>query len=740
MPGSGRLIAAALLAASAASLAGCGRRPATDDGGTPRHVVLISIDTCRADHLGCYGYPAPVSPNLDALSRESTLFNEALSPCPLTLPAHCSMLTGTLPTTHGVHDNLGGRLENDQTTLAELLRAQGFETAAIVSSYVLDYRFGLQQGFARYDDHFDSAAPSSGISERSGGEATQRAIQWLQNNATNRCFLFLHYYDAHYPYAPPEPFASQFPQSPYDGELASVDHDIGQVIAELKRLGLYDRTMLVVAGDHGESLGDHGESKHGYFIYQSTLRVPLLIRRPGHPTAPRVAERVGLIDIVPTILASLALPVPDAVQGRDLSGLMANEPGLAASPPAYIAESLTPTKYGANPLFGIVRDEHKFILTTRPELYDLGTDPLESFDLATREPAAAAPLQDALSRYLTAAAQAPARPAAPADAASLAKLRSLGYAGGAVVTSFELDPAKPDPKDVVALSEQVSLVLGLIEQRAFREASEQCLRILATHPDLAEVHALLGQAAAELRDAATARTHFERALELAPGDGVTRDLLAGLLADLGESESALAEYRQALACFPDSVDIRNNMAGLLIRLGRLDEAVTRCREALAIDPREPDVHANLAYALELQGNAAAAEEHYAIAMRGNSRRAEVHTNLGNHLLAVGRLDDAIAAYHRALVLKPDLLEARFNLGTILLRMQNMAEAVVQFQEAVRIAPEDAEAYASLAAALAGSGRASEALAACDAALRLAPDLAAARALRAQLQPGSAPAP
>ncbi|MCE9613330.1 MAG: sulfatase-like hydrolase/transferase [Lentisphaerae bacterium] len=726
-----RLALALGVAATCCLSAGCAKQK-PETAAPIRHVLLITLDTCRADHLGCYGYAGPVSPNLDALARDGTRFDQAQSPCPLTLPAHCSLLTGTLPTTHGIHDNLGGRLGDQNDSLAELLQQAGFQTAAIVSSFVLDYRFGLHQGFALYDDRFDRPAQAASIAERSGAEATRHAIDWLQQNATNRCFLFLHYYDAHYPYTPPEPFATQFAASPYAGEVAYVDHNVGDVVRELKRLGLYDSTLIVVAGDHGESLGEHGETKHGYFIYQSTLRVPLIMRIPGRKQVATIAERVGLIDIVPTILGALGLPVPTAVQGRDLGPLLAGQPTLASYNADYLAESLTPTKYGANPLFGLVRENRKFILTTRPELYDLGTDPLETFSLAATQADAVAPLQEALSRFLASAAQQTAAGPAPADAEALAKLRSLGYAGGAVVTDFTLDPAKADPKDVAALAEQVSIAIGLIEQQDFAGASQLCARILSQREDLAEVHTLMGQAASGIGDLDTARAHFTRALALAPGDAQTRDLLAGVLADMGRDDEAVAEYRHALERFPDSVDIRNNLVGVLTRTGKLDEAIALCEEALRLDPRLTDVHANLAYALELQGRSADADRHYAIALQGESTHAEVYNNLANYLFTRQRLDEAIVAYEKALQLNPRLADAHYNLGGALLKKGNPGNALTHFATAAQLAPEDPDIQVQLAATLADQGRTADALAACETALKLNPGHAEARALHAKL--------
>src|SRR5260221_63771 len=254
-----------------------------------RNVLLISIDTLRADRVSAYGFPRPTTPNIDAVAREGVLFRNVHTPVPMTLPAHVSMLTGTLPPTHGLRDNLVRRLPEGSMTIAEMLKAKGFTTGAVVSSFVLDRRFGTSQGFDSYDDRFQAVHKIGDLSERKGDEAARVATQWLDQHKGRPFFFFLHFYDPHEPYEPPEPFASEWKGHPYEGEVAFADHGVGLVIEKLRELGLYDSTLIVITGDHGEMLGEHGELNHGFFIYEGALRVPLVVRVPHAEGWPRQA-------------------------------------------------------------------------------------------------------------------------------------------------------------------------------------------------------------------------------------------------------------------------------------------------------------------------------------------------------------------------------------------------------------------------------------------------------------------
>jgi len=432
------------LAAAALVLAACSRaRPSV------RNVLLISIDTLRADHVGAYGFPRPTTPHIDALARDGVLFKDVHTPVPMTLPAHASLLTGTLPPTHGLRDNLLNRLPEGTPTLATMLARRGLATGAIVSSFVLDRRFGTAQGFESYDDRFPAAARKGDLSERKGDETARAAAAWLGAHRDRPFFLWVHFYDPHEPYEPPEPFASRWKDDPYDGEVAFADECVGRLLGELRRLQLYDSTLIVLTGDHGEMLGEHGELNHGFFIYEGALRVPLVVRVPG--AAPRQADvPASLIDVVPTVLAQVGAEVPREVQGLDLSPWLRGR-GAGGGRPLY-AETVTPTRYyGASSLLGVIADGWKYIETTRPELYDLRRDPKEEVNLLAREPARADGLARSLVAILAAAGRAPgpAPQSAALDEDARRRLSALGYLGRGDGAAPSFDRSKEDPKDLI---------------------------------------------------------------------------------------------------------------------------------------------------------------------------------------------------------------------------------------------------------------------------------------------------
>jgi arylsulfatase A-like enzyme len=411
-----------------------------------RHVILISIDTCRADYLSCYGYPRPTTPNIDQFAREGILFENVISPIPVTLPAHSSMLTGTIPPYHGVHNNINYKLAESNLTLPEILKSHGFNTAAIVSAYVLDSQFGLSQGFDYYHDEFVKIQRNIFGSERMGNETTRFALEWLDQNQDQKFFLFLHYYDPHYKYNPPEPFAKD---NPYAGEIAFVDHCIGQVIEKLKKLNLYDSSLIVITGDHGEMLGEHGEEEHTYFIYQSAIKVPLIFKLPGQTKTGKTEYLAGLIDVVPTICGLLGIETPAQVQGEDLSPCLGQKQPPNQERHLY-CESLIPTRFKANSLLGVVADGWKFIQTTRPELYDLTEDPAETKNLIDKQPQRARFLQEHLKQMLEQAVR-KANPDSKLnlDPQAIKRLQSLGYVAGGINEDFRFDQSRDDPKDLI---------------------------------------------------------------------------------------------------------------------------------------------------------------------------------------------------------------------------------------------------------------------------------------------------
>src|SRR5438309_11036344 len=297
------------------------------------NVIVITIDTLRADHLGCYGYKQIKTPNIDALAADGARFDRAYTPVPVTLPAHTVIFTGTYPMLSGIHDFSANKLNPEQPTLASILKERGYTTGAVIGSAVLDRRFGLDHGFDFYYDHFDfSRLQESNLDEmeRLGNVVADTALDWLANNYQKKFFLWMHLYDPHYPYRPPAPYSEEYRDRPYDGEIAFADAQVGRLIEFLKDKGLYQNTLIILSGDHGESLGEHGEKTHGFFIYNATLHVPLIIHLPGGMHAKTLANLVNLADLMPTVLDALNIQIPAQVQGQSLLPLMSTNEAVDA--------------------------------------------------------------------------------------------------------------------------------------------------------------------------------------------------------------------------------------------------------------------------------------------------------------------------------------------------------------------------------------------------------------------------
>ncbi len=705
-------------AALACALASC-------SGGRPRNVLLVSIDTLRADHLGCYGFQNDTTPHIDALARAGVRFENVLSPVPLTLPAHASLLTGTIPPIHGIHDNLSSRLEEASTTLAELFRKQGFRTGAIVSSFVLDSRFNLSQGFDTYNDEFEEEHKIAFLSERKGDETTRLARAWLEEHRGGKFFLFLHYYDPHDDYAPPPPFDARFFSDPYSGEVAFVDQQVGEVVSKLEELDLFDDTLIVVVGDHGEMLEEHGEATHGYFIYESALRVPWILRGPGIQPGV-VAERVGLIDVAPTIAALLGLELPTPTQGRDLSASIGG--GDVEGRRELYVESVTPNRYyGLNSLFGLVTDRWKYIHTERAELYDLADDPEEATNLVDDNPRIASGMKSRLDEILEAKAPSGSEPNLDEDA--LKRLGALGYlsgrAGRAVADGLVVEPERGDPKDWIAFYRNHQRLEKLVAAESYREARELAENLIRDKPDFVAGHLQLGLIATETAALVRARFHFSKALELDPENRAGHLGLAEVLTRLGEPAAAIEHYRKVLALDPDSGDAKRRLAQLLADEGDVQSAIAYLREANAADPESADARAQMGLVLASNGawDEAASELRSALAI--DPDHAEAHFHLGTVLARQGRLDEAIAHYRRALETAPKPAEVYHRLGLALRSQGKMEEALEHLTKAVELDPKLAMAHNNLGLTLKEMGRLDEALAHYEKALQIDPDLAEA---------------
>ena len=590
-----------------------------------RHIVLISMDTTRADYLSCYGYKHKTTPNIDAVADEAVRFEQVIAPIPLTLPSHSTMMTGTIPPTHGIHDNLNYTLGDSNLTLAEMLQAKGYTTGGIISTYVLEDTFGLDQGFDTYDDEFDETLSDAAGAQRRGGEVSEHAIKWLDENQDEDFFLFLHYYDPHSPYNPPDAYKGLFVSKASTGnmdekvklsyaeEIAYTDHCIGQVVEKLKSLGLYDSTLLIITGDHGEAFKEHREMGHGYFIYQPSIHVPLIVKLPGQPTAQTVSGVAGLVDLTPTICSLLDIETPEHIQGRDLSGDLFNEPSENDGHYIY-SESLLATKYKATPLLAVTGNRFKYIQTARPELYDLIEDPIESRNLVDEQPQRARILQDVLGVMLEESLVADTSDSKlELDDESLKKLESLGYVGGALEEDFSFDQDKADPKDTFQYHLDLTDIMGLMQKKDYDAAEKLCQSFISKGLEVPQVYSHLAQIATEREDEPQAIDYLKKALSLEPGTAAAQAQLGALLLTAEDYQQALVHLQEAYQIQPKSSRICYDLARAYYKLGQKEKAVEYCRKSLAQKSDYIEPRTNLAKALfELGDTPSAIKEYYTV--------------------------------------------------------------------------------------------------------------------------------
>ncbi|MBN1764629.1 MAG: sulfatase-like hydrolase/transferase, partial [Sedimentisphaerales bacterium] len=460
--------------------------------------------------------------------------------------------------------------------------------------FVLDRQFGMDQGFDSYDDRFDQDINSMGIAERRADETSRHAIHWLSRNKNRKFFLFLHYYDPHYTWTPPEPYASTYVDDPYAGEVAYTDNQIGRVLDKLRKLNIYDSTLIIIVGDHGELLGEYGETTHGFFIYQPVLRVPLLIRAPGRSEGRRISERAGLIDIMPTVCSLLGIQAPEIVQGIDLSCYFKDET-YSAGEREFYCESITPTVYDCNPLQGLIADRWKYIHTTRPELYDLVRDPFELNNLMTQEPQQARILADKIRRIMeTRASPITGDTKVVLDSESRTRLESLGYVSGSSGTdTFEYDESKDDPKDIIDFHELHFLAKLMLAREEYDNLRQIGERMLAERPGFYQTYYYLGNMAFRQGDDEKTVLYYRKFIEYDDRNEQVFNNLGLALWHLDCREEALECLERAVVISPDMMEAHYNLGMKLGELGRLEEALEHLELAYKLNPDDADVQAEL---------------------------------------------------------------------------------------------------------------------------------------------------
>jgi choline-sulfatase len=669
--------------------------PATAPSGL--NVLLVTLDTTRADRLGCYGHAEAKTRYLDRLAAEGTRFETVIAPAPITLPSHSSILTGLYPFEHGVRNNGNFYLDARYPTLATVLKARGYRTAAFVSSFILDRRYGLDRGFDVYDDRMEGEYSQvlTLQAERRGDRTALALGRFVDERAKEPqapFFAWLHLYDPHEPYRPPHPFRDMFAHDLYDGELAFVDAILASVLDRLRGAGLLDRTLVVVTADHGESLGEHGETTHSMFVYEGAIRVPLLLWRPGLVPAGRVVrEPVRLVDVSPTILELLGERPLATPHARSLVPLVEGR-SAGAAPPAY-SETLLPKFYmNWAPLRALRDGRYKLIDAPRPELYDLQADPGESTNLYSERTQTAEALRRGLEQL---AAGGDAMSLQTLDREAMEKLAALGYIGAGAEPRTGAPASLADPKDFIALFDRLRQANSAVRERRFGKAIPILKAVLAGDPKNAFATLILGSAYMGQGSSREAIVEFRRYLELVPTSSYAHQWIAICQVRLGDRQQALREAEAALALDPKFTDARVLKAGVLASQGEYDLAVGVLREAIATDPAKPMIRLDLAKILAEAGRRDEARAEFAAILKLEPDSIPALVGLGAVLAGQGDLAGAEATLRRALASEPAAAQARLNLAQVLERLGRGAEAAAEYRRVSEDeqAPPDARAKA-----------------------------------------------
>ena len=619
-----------------------------------RNVLLVTIDTLRADTLGVYGGRA-MTPHLDALAASGARFDFAHAHAVVTLPSHASILSGRYPYEHGIRDNTGYRFPAGTPTVATLLKAQGFATAAFVGGFPLVRQFGLARGFDTYDDQLKASGSDEEEPERRAGEVVTRAAAWMAAQQ-GRWFAWVHVYDPHTPYAPPPEWASRFQSEPYLGEVSSVDAALGPLLAQL---AVNSRpTLVIVTADHGEALGDHGERTHSIFAYESTLRVPLIVSEVGKTATTRkgtvIAAPVRHIDLLPTILDAVGAP-PSEMSGASLRSVI--DASDSADRPSYFEAMTAAVTRGWAPLRGIISGREKYIDLPIPEMYDLASDPVESKNLVPSGGDRPRVLFNLLKQFNTA----PPAQAQAEDPQTVERLRSLGYVGGGSAKAKASYSEADDPKRLIELEHTMQRAAEAFAQQRVQEAVDLYSEVIRRRPDTEDAYRKLALVFWRSGRPADAIAALEAALRA----GITqREVIVKLgqyLTESGQPGKAIALLAREAGDDPDALIVLGNAYAIA---GRTVDAAKTFRTVLEVDPQSAVAHENLGAMQLRQEDYANAERSLRRAIELDPRRAGAHTTLGVLFASTGRKDDAIAMWRRALELDPSDENARQNLRSL----------------------------------------------------------------------------
>jgi choline-sulfatase len=672
----------------------------TAAGETRPNVVLVTIDTLRADYLGCYGNTRIQTPGLDTLAAAGTIFERAYCQVPMTPPSHASILTGTYPPTHGVRDFTSSGLRPGFPTLASILKKAGYNTAAFVSAYVLDSVWGFNQGFDFYYDRFEAReflGVNPGNVQRKAGETIKFVLDWLEGRPRTPYFLWVHLFDPHHDYNPPEPFHSRYASDLYGGEVAYADHELGRMFDALKKNGDWDRSLIVAVSDHGEGRGEHDEYEHGFFLYESTMHIPLIVKLPKGTgvQARRNRDVVASVDVAPTVLQVVRVPGDPKVpmQGRSLLGQVLGK--RSSQPSIGYAETLYPRNtFGWSDLAAWVEGNFKFIEAPRAELYDLASDPQEEANLYASRRALADGLRQKLNQFRQRAAPAQVTAAAGSDSERIEALRALGYVAVAVPIKQSGQSGLADPKDKVQLFNKILLALQASDAGALDKSNALLGEVVREEPSLFIAHYQLGINSRKAGDNQAALDHLDRARALNPSFELTELNRATVLAHLGKLEEAVGILKGLIKDNPSGLNPRRLLAMLYSRQKNYEGAIEIYRGILSERPSDGQAAKFLGIALVDSGKYQDGFDTLQRAIRMGGGDALAYNSLGIAQSNMGRVNEAVESYRKALSIKGDYHQARLNLSFSLLKAGQEAEAGQEFDRLCRESPKLCQQYRS----------------------------------------------
>ena len=646
------------------------------------NVLLVTIDTLRADALGAYGQPGGVSPWIDRLATSGARFTNAHAHNVVTLPSHANILSGRLPTAHGVRDNAGFRFPPSLDTLATIFKAHGYRTGAFVSAFPLDSRFGLARGFDEYDDRFaDAARPAFLVQERSGPETVASARRWIDSGTAAPWFCWVHLYEPHYPYAPPATLASRF-ADPYHGDVSAADAALQPLLAPILAAGRDGRTLVVLTSDHGESLGEHGEATHGVFAYEAALRVPLIVYQPRLAAQAVIDTPARHIDLLPTILDAVALESPSGLPGKSLLPSIAGSRETTAV--ATYFEALSASLYRRwAPLDGIVVDSMKYIELPIPELYDLKADPHELNNLVSSEPGRVQELRSRLQEL-----RGPRAVVTPGteSAETRQRLRSLGYTSGGSSGDRASFTEADDPKRLIGFDARLQEIVGQYVAGDLQGALARCRALLRERPDMPLTLFHLAQLERQNGNLDGAIDALRIAVTLVPDNSETIAMLGAYLTQADRSGEAVKLLEPFARRENADTDVLTSHAIALAKLRRFDEALATLAKASREDPSNARLLLEVGTIHLMAGHPDRARQAWTAALALNPNLARAHTSLGLLSIEDHRPAEAIEHWKAASALDPREHATILGIGLSLANGRQTVEARAALQFFVDHAP------------------------------------------------------